>query len=401
MARFRLRQRLIVVGPPLLRMLFVGFLFLLYWITMRTRASRLMRPLLVFCMLPFVFASLPHQALTAPASSQRATATSGNCGPMDVAFVVDTTTSMDQAIDNVKTELTGILDNIATASGNDYRLSLVTFGDDITIQENFASNNSASVESKFQGLSTSGGGSDEPEASDEALNTVVNALPAGDRPQDQDFTPPFRASALKVIILVTDARPGGFDDTYTPGVDDVNAHTRALEAAAKGIRISAVFVPTGYFPENHSNVRAIMRDYATTTSGSFVETADDGTGAGSAINNTIGGCGSAGADLSVTKTDSPDPVEWGQELNYRITVTNNGPSNATNVRLTDTLPNTVRFTSAIIGSWDCTGPDETQPGGTITCVLNSLAIGSSSTLLVTVTPASAAPVLSVTFPEIV
>ena len=31
------------------------------------------------------------------------------------------------------------------------------------------------------------------------------------------------------------------------------------------------------------------------------------------------------ADLSVVKTDSPDPIMVGQDLTYTVTVTNNGP----------------------------------------------------------------------------
>jgi|GEM_PF-2791063 len=45
-----------------------------------------------------------------------------------------------------------------------------------------------------------------------------------------------------------------------------------------------------------------------------------------------------GADLSITKTDSPDPVMAGGILTYALTVTNNGPSEATGVQLTDNLP---------------------------------------------------------------
>ncbi|MHC1686649.1 MAG: choice-of-anchor K domain-containing protein [Methanothrix sp.] len=42
-----------------------------------------------------------------------------------------------------------------------------------------------------------------------------------------------------------------------------------------------------------------------------------------------------GADLSITKTDSPDPVMAGGLLTYVLTVTNGGPSDATGVQLTD------------------------------------------------------------------
>jgi uncharacterized repeat protein (TIGR01451 family) len=92
------------------------------------------------------------------------------------------------------------------------------------------------------------------------------------------------------------------------------------------------------------------------------------------------------ADLSVTKTASPDPVEGGQELEYRITVTNDGPSDATNITLTDILPDTVLFTSAITGQWICTGPDESRPGGTITCTRDTLPSGSSDTIVIYASP---------------
>src|SRR5262245_29785489 len=75
-----------------------------------------------------------------------------NCGPMDVAFLVDTTTSMAEAINNVKSELSGILNNIEQASQNDYRLALVTFDTGITIKENFTANNRASIQADFESL---------------------------------------------------------------------------------------------------------------------------------------------------------------------------------------------------------------------------------------------------------
>lgn len=53
-----------------------------------------------------------------------------------------------------------------------------------------------------------------------------------------------------------------------------------------------------------------------------------------------------GTDLSVTKSDAPDPVSVGKDLVYTITVKNAGPLTATGVTLTDTLPTSVSFVSA-------------------------------------------------------
>jgi hypothetical protein len=228
------------------------------------------------------------------------------CGPMDIAFLIDTTGSMYNAIDNVKAELGAILDCIETVSGGDYRMALVTFGDGITILDNFAAGNKTAVGTHIGAL-TAYGGDGAAEASDEAVNTVVNALAATGRPQNIDFTPDWRAGVKKILILVTDAPPGGFDDLYTVGVDDVNAHTRALEAAAKGINISAIFVPTA---GDYAGQAAIMMDYATTTGGVYTMTADDGTGTGTAIIDVISTCGTPelGVPMDIKPGSCPNPL---------------------------------------------------------------------------------------------
>ena len=51
------------------------------------------------------------------------------------------------------------------------------------------------------------------------------------------------------------------------------------------------------------------------------------------------------ANLSVTKTDSPDPVAAGADLTWTITAANAGPSDAQSVGLTDTLPAGTTFVS--------------------------------------------------------
>ncbi|MDX2148418.1 MAG: hypothetical protein SFZ23_12940 [Planctomycetota bacterium] len=55
----------------------------------------------------------------------------------------------------------------------------------------------------------------------------------------------------------------------------------------------------------------------------------------------------AGSDVSITMTDSPDPViPPGGNITYTITVRNNGPELATGVNVTNVLPGNVTFVSA-------------------------------------------------------
>ena len=82
-------------------------------------------------------------------------------------------------------------------------------------------------------------------------------------------------------------------------------------------------------------------------------------------------------DLSIVKLDSPDPVIAGEDLTYTITVTNNGPSDASGVVVTDTLLAGVTFKSATGGA--------THDSGIVTWNAGSLAGGASATLTIIVT----------------
>ena len=90
------------------------------------------------------------------------------------------------------------------------------------------------------------------------------------------------------------------------------------------------------------------------------------------------------ADLTVTKGDLPDPVAATTNLTYTVTVTNLGPSAATNVVMTDTLPGGVNFVSTTSSQGTCT------PGaGSVTCSLGALAMNGSATVTIVVTPTAA------------
>jgi uncharacterized repeat protein (TIGR01451 family) len=82
------------------------------------------------------------------------------------------------------------------------------------------------------------------------------------------------------------------------------------------------------------------------------------------------------ADLSITKTDSPDPVTTGNDLTYTVTVTNNGPDTATSVTVTDNLPAETTFVScASTGGGVCGGS-----GNNRTVTFASLTSGESETI---------------------
>jgi uncharacterized repeat protein (TIGR01451 family) len=75
------------------------------------------------------------------------------------------------------------------------------------------------------------------------------------------------------------------------------------------------------------------------------------------------------ADLEISKVDDPDPVVSGDYLTYTVTVLNNGPSDAENVVVTDTLPAEATFVSS-------SGCAE-DPDGYTDCTLGTIAAGAS------------------------
>jgi uncharacterized repeat protein (TIGR01451 family) len=89
-----------------------------------------------------------------------------------------------------------------------------------------------------------------------------------------------------------------------------------------------------------------------------------------------------GADLSLTQTDSPDPVSLGAPLTYTLTVTNNGPGASGGVQLEDVLSKKVRFRSAKSSHGRCV---QRRPQR-IACNLGSFGIGESATVTIVVRP---------------
>jgi hypothetical protein len=189
---------------------------------------------------------------------------------MDVAFIIDYTSSMGTEIDAIKTGAASLVSTIDTSSGsNNYRLSLVTADEAtgttsnptyvtstdylalpasqriintgtghrqfVTAWEMFQTDNGASFTTQLNLLNTppapggvplgSGGGL--PEPTDMALGQIIEA---------SEFAGAFRNDVAKYVIIITDDLPGGSDDVF----DDTDvARLNSLQATAlvKGIKI--------------------------------------------------------------------------------------------------------------------------------------------------------------------
>ena len=85
------------------------------------------------------------------------------------------------------------------------------------------------------------------------------------------------------------------------------------------------------------------------------------------------------------QVDQADPVAVGGQITYTITVGDNGPTAASGVTLTDTLPAGTTFVSAEPTSGSCS-----ESAGTVTCTFGTISAGGGETVDIVVS-APAAP----------
>jgi uncharacterized repeat protein (TIGR01451 family)/fimbrial isopeptide formation D2 family protein len=91
------------------------------------------------------------------------------------------------------------------------------------------------------------------------------------------------------------------------------------------------------------------------------------------------------ADLAVTKTGNadasvvPDPLGPLNDVEYTVTITNNGPSTALDATLADQLPQVLTFDSATPSAGSCDPP---TAGAVLNCSFGDLAAGQSRTVVI-------------------
>ncbi len=176
-------------------------------------------------------------------------------------------------------------------------------------------------------------------------------------------------------VTLTDSLPAGVDfvsATPTQGLCDEASGTVTclLGALISGANASVDIVVTPQSVGSITNQASVTSDLAD----------PDAADASASATTTVDPV----ADLSLTKSDAPDPVLAEHELTYTLSVHNAGPSSAAGTTLIDALPSGVTFGSATPSQGSCT-----QSSGTVTCPLGTIASGGNASVEIKVTPTTA------------
>lgn len=203
---------------------------------------------------------------------------------MDVVFLIDYTLSMNLVIEDVKTNVLNIVNTIITESGGDYRLGLVLFDEYLNTDTiNYATSpdytslpasqrfiNVNAVAGKKQAITAMEVMSDTNQTS---FTTQLNKINTGGFPLGNgaggpepggigyeqilnDIAGSFRTNVAKLVVLITDAVPGGDDDTYTPAIDE--PYLQGLAATGLQENVQVLVLSTQAYSANFSY--AILSD---------------------------------------------------------------------------------------------------------------------------------------------
>jgi len=166
---------------------------------------------------------------------------------------------------------------------------------------------------------------------------------------------------------------------------------------------ATIFAPSSAAPGSAGNLASVTpgptgSTYAWSITGGTI-TGGNGTtsitwtagGSGNAVISltvTNGSCSTSGsatvtitgaADLALTDTAAPNPVNPGSAITFTVNVANNGPGAAQNIVLTDTFFG-VTAPIASGNGWSCT-----TSGVTVTCTMPSLPVGPAAPVTITAT----------------
>ncbi|MBK6657530.1 MAG: DUF11 domain-containing protein, partial [Proteobacteria bacterium] len=175
---------------------------------------------------------------------------------------------------------------------------------------------------------------------------------------------PFDAST----VTVTDVVPAGFT------IDSVAGGAWSCGTVGNTVTCTRATLPVGALDDILVNVTAPAAGSFTNTATVAATTADPQAGNNSgSLSGTIA---ADGADLSISKSKTPNPVAQGSPTASAIRVHNNGPRPTSGViTVVDTLDAGESFDSASGSNWACAHSGAT-PGGVVTCTFSGPALNS-------------------------
>jgi hypothetical protein len=225
-------------------------------------------------------------------------ASAGTCSALsaatDMLFIFDNTSSFTDPspgiLPTIRNGILAALDEVVAASGTppDYRLALLTpDNDQVHVRLNLGTNNRTSFVAALNNLPdlNQPWGNRYPESTDECLLTAVLARLANQvvgptnctRPDEDpetlqigDFSAAL-SKTRKVVVLVTDAPPGGFCDPEDFTADPayaMHAISIASAASAAGIKVNSIHIPRADTNTVYQwQAKPLMQQYGTITCG--------------------------------------------------------------------------------------------------------------------------------------
>ncbi len=323
--------------------------------------------------------TIPQNSITIPASASDTTASNPDDITINLGALANAGTAVITVSAIVLDATRGSISNVATVS--------------TTSNETDTSNNSSTASTTINataGLTITKTDSPDPVIAGQTLTYTIDVTNSGPSSATNVVLSDNLPDGLKITsvtgVVGTTAIPStsitvpasAQDDTAANG-DDIsinvgtlipNVSTTTTPTAGSRATITVVGTVMGTTRGTLSNTASVVSTENTTP-----QTAN----ATTTVNPQL--------DLSITKTDSADPATNGSTLTYTITVTNSGPSAATNVRVTDVLPPQLTFVSASSSQGSAT-----NTAGTITALLGTLASGASATVTINSTVNVTAPI---------
>ena len=146
-----------------------------------------------------------------------------------------------------------------------------------------------------------------------------------------------------------------------PSPDQITSNAAGTLGGVLNVTLQPGFIPGAGAVFDVVNFSSRTGTFAQILGGSFNYTASY-----TATGLRLTAQASASANLSISKGDSPDPVQTGSNLTYILTIANAGPSPATSVSVVDVLPNGMTLVSATASQGQCSGTT------VISCLLGTL-----------------------------